>query len=917
LRFTTYWESSLKTNLKVTYAVLLALASARGGMLYAADAADTDVDAGAQLGEVVVTAERRSESVQDVPITIQAITGEQLKTLSVQTLDDVIKYTPNITLGTSGPGQTDIYMRGLGGSSAGGQSAATFAPFPNVAVYLDDQSLQFPAHNVDVYMVDMERIEVLEGPQGTLFGGGAEAGAIRYITNKPKLDATSGNAEATYGWTTHGDANSAVNATFNLPLIENTLAVRAVIYDDRRGGYIDNVPSQFQRSNNDSGNFYSGIKPGANGLCPNGLGTTSGFCVPLNDTVGNNYGIAHNASNPVEYSGLRASALWKISDDWDALVVQSFQNLEADGVSTQYPVGSNGQVLGPWEVTEFVPAVDKDRYENTALTINGKIADLKAVYTGGFLDRHVDQTNDYSNYTRSADGFYYTCSGGASGAGFGTPGSGPGVPPGGTTPVCYSPITSWRDQVTNQHLSQEFRVSTPDEWRLRGIVGAYYEKFKIEDNMNFYYKTIPNCNPLNLSIALAGGPVCLADVGPLPGSTASDPGLRNDNTAFGEDVHRGYGQTAFFGSADFDIIPKTLTVTLGTRWYHYTEYELGSKYTTGLECENIANPCYGGTTSIDAENEHKGYHGFKSRGNITWHITPDIMAYYTYSEGFRPGGFNRTVANKAKDSEGNSQYGNPLSYAPDSLINNEIGIKSEFLDHRVMVNLSAYRMEWDNTQFTLYDPTALGNTTFVVNGSSYQVDGVELQLAVQPIQGLTIQGSSVWNSPSQSNSPCLVANNPAASGDPDGAKVGQCITEVKGQPYANPFGVQGTRPAFAPAIEFNLRARYEWSFGNDYKPFVQAGLSHVGDMSNQPANYVSGDLPSELNPTTTRLRYDQPGYTTYDAAIGVGKDNWMVKLYGENLGNSDASLFTSSAQFIKSEVPLRPRIINLNFGYKF
>src|SRR5580693_6443216 len=682
VRFTTHWESSLKTNLKVTYAVLLALAGARGGMVHAADV-DADADTGNTLGEVVVTAQRRNESIQDVPITIQAITGEQLKTLSVDTLDDVIKYTPNVTLGTNGPGQGDINIRGLSSGSVGGQSIATFASFPNVAVYLDDQSVQFPGRNLDILAVDMERIEVLEGPQGTLFGGGAEAGAIRYITNKPKLDATSGDAEGTYGWTAHGDPNTAAHVTLNVPLIDNTLGARLVIYDDRRGGYIDNVPSLFTRSNNDSGNYYAGIKPGGNGLCPNGLGTTGGFCVPANDTIGNNFSIAHSASNRVEYNGLRGSLLWKISEDWDALIVQSFQNLEADGVSTQYPFGSNGQPLGPWQVTTFEPAYDKDHYENTALTINGKIGDLKAVYTGGFLDRHIDDVNDYSNYTRSAEGFYYTCAGGASGGGFGNPGSGPGVPAGGTDPVCYSPITSWRDQVTNQHLSQEFRLSTPDNWRMRGILGAYYEKFKVLDNMNFYYKTIPGCNPLNLSIALTGGPVCVADVGPLPGSTANDPGVRNDNTAFGEDVHRGYGQTAFFGSVDFDIVPKVLTLTAGTRWYHYTEYELGSKYETGFACENIAGPCYGDTTSIDAENEHKGYHGFKSRANLTWHVTPDILAYFTYSEGFRPGGFNRTVAKKADDSEGNPQYNSPLSYAPDSLINHEIGIKSEFFDHRV------------------------------------------------------------------------------------------------------------------------------------------------------------------------------------------------------------------------------------------
>ena len=96
-------------------------------------------------------------------------------------------------------------MRGLSAGFAGDQSSATFAPFPNVAIYLDDQSMQFPARNLDVYMVDMERIEVLEGPQGTLFGGGAEAGVIRYITNKPKLERHRGQCRGELRHTAHGD----------------------------------------------------------------------------------------------------------------------------------------------------------------------------------------------------------------------------------------------------------------------------------------------------------------------------------------------------------------------------------------------------------------------------------------------------------------------------------------------------------------------------------------------------------------------------------------------------------------------------------------------------------------------------------------------------------------------------------------
>src|SRR6202000_174442 len=133
--------------------------------------------------------------------TIQAFTGDTLADLNVNTIDDILKYTPNVTYGTNGPGQGEITMRGLSNGFRGSQSSATIGNFPNVAIYLDDQSMQFPARNVDIYMVDMDRIEVLEGPQGTLFGGGAEAGAVRYITNKPKLDTFEANVEGTYGLT--------------------------------------------------------------------------------------------------------------------------------------------------------------------------------------------------------------------------------------------------------------------------------------------------------------------------------------------------------------------------------------------------------------------------------------------------------------------------------------------------------------------------------------------------------------------------------------------------------------------------------------------------------------------------------------------------------------------------------------------
>src|SRR5947207_8771362 len=232
----------MKPNPRISAAVAAVLWAPGTAMVFAAPA-DTATATGSELEEVIVTAQHRSESIQDVPITIQAITGDQLGKLSVTTVDDDVQLRPNVTFSANGPGQGNIYMRGLSVGFAGSQSSASINPFPNVATYLDEQSLTFPGRNLDIYMLDMERIEVLEGPQGTLFGGGAEAGALRYITNKPKLDVAEGRAEAGYSATAHGDPNSSANAVLNVPLITGKLAARGGLCSERTGGYSHNVPN--------------------------------------------------------------------------------------------------------------------------------------------------------------------------------------------------------------------------------------------------------------------------------------------------------------------------------------------------------------------------------------------------------------------------------------------------------------------------------------------------------------------------------------------------------------------------------------------------------------------------------------------------------------------------------------------------
>jgi outer membrane receptor protein involved in Fe transport len=884
----------------------LLLISASGAALvahsaaFAADAGSAPAPNGATgVEEIVVTAERRDETVQKVPMTVQALSGATLSSLNVATFDDVVRYTPNISFSNNGPGQGEIFMRGLSAGGSGSQSSAALGSFPNVAIYLDDQSMQFPGRNADIYMADMARVEVLEGPQGTLFGGGAEAGALRYITNKPKLNTTSANVEAGYGFTDGGAPNENINATFNLPLVTDKLAVRVVLYDERRGGYIDNVPSTFSRTNSDLGNYTLGIKPNNSGLCPNGLAAgAGGYCTVGGAQSINNSSVAGNNQNPTTYEGVRASALYQVNNDWDVLITQSYQSLDAEGVSFEEPTSVNFQPLQPLQVTTFSPAYDKDKFENTSWTVNGKIDGLRIVYTGSYMVRNISQQMDYTNYSRAPYGVYYQCTGGANGFG-------------GGKATCYSPITNWQDTVKNTHLTNEIRISSPDTSRFRFIVGGFLEEFRLYDDMNFNYKTIPSCNAANLAAALAGGPTCLADLAPAAASTVYQPGIRGDNTAFGEDIQRGYDQAALFGSFDYDIIPNVLTVTAGTRYYRYTETETGSVFSSFGGCVDVPNGQCASDTNLNAEHLHAVYSGFRSRANITWHITPDTMVYYTFSQGFRPGGFNRTTVSGAKLG-GVNQYVAPLSYGPDSLTNHEIGLKSEFLDHRLQLNLSAYYMIWENVQFGLFNPAAGFNYAFGVNGPSYHDEGVEAQFVGKVAEGLTVQGSGSLNRDRQSSSPCLMDDVAGT------AAFGKCITTYTSQgvtqTFPNPFGQVGGVSAFSPTFEGNLRARYEWQVGG-YKAHAMVGGNYVGSMYSEPASYVSGQ--GVTFPTSTLLRYLQPGYATLDASIGAAKDNWHVELYGTNLTDSHASTFTSAAQYIKAETPLRPLVVGLKIGASF
>ncbi|MGA2191378.1 MAG: TonB-dependent receptor [Steroidobacteraceae bacterium] len=592
---------------------------------------------------------------------------------------------------------------------------------------------------------------------------------------------------------------------------------------------------------------------------------------------------------------------------------------------------TGGTPLPPLSVSLYNPSYNDDKFENTAVTVNGNINDFKLVYAGSYLVRNVDQQTDYTNYARGKWGYYYQCTGFSKSY----------DPP----TKCNSPSAVWQDTERLTHLSQELRLSTPNDWRVRALTGLFYEDYKIDDNTEWLYRTLPECSP---SLTTE----CYLAVQPPPGQTANDPNVRNANTGFFDDVQRGFDQKAIFSSVDFDIIPKVLTLTGGTRYFHFDDHvaggDVGSFYckfyggynaTSFTPCSTANNNGFnhnfypGSPGSIAGYNvgpygydfnksptNHMTENGFRSRGNLSWKITPDTLVYYTYSEGYRPGGFNRGsngalpqgyVPGVSPSSKCGytgvpaCQYYTPLTWESDNLINQEIGWKTEWFNHRLQVNGAIYQEKWDNVQTSFFDPQqGLGNLTFNTNGPYYRVRGMELQIVAQPMAGLSINTSMAYNDSRLVNSPSLTNNNPnsqgVASGGPytgaNTTSIGQAISSVP-----NVYGAQGSRLAESPLFEGNIRARYEW-FAGDYRAFVQAGANHIGETLNQTGNVTP---------------FIQPGYTTYDASTGIGKDRWTVTAYGQNLGDNLASAYTSSNQFVVTQTVLRPRVLGIRFGYKF
>jgi iron complex outermembrane recepter protein len=628
----------------------------------------------------------------------------------------------------------------------------------------------------------------------------------------------------------------------------------------------------------------------------------------------NNKALVADAFNPVTYQGGRLEALYQLDDDWTVLIAQSYQDMEADGVFTEAATNAFGQPQPELTVQLFNPSYDKDRFENSALTITGRVGPLKLLYAGSYLERKVEQLQDYTAYAHGgvyAD--YYQC-----------------VYLGTARAQCFTPSSYWHETLRNTHESHELRLATPEGQRIRGVGGLFYENYTTHDQLDWYYLTaIPYFNPIGPPTdyySLDGQVVCGCTPGAtlMPGGvTSNNPNVRPPGDGFFNDITRSYRQRAAYASLDFEVVPRVLTLTAGTRYYSTASSEVGSTVSS-FEC-NISvnpaapNPCINREfINLNALDLDRSYTGFRSRANLSWNVTDDVLLYYTWSQGFRPGIFNRGLGTPffsplfdpvptggtpypwQAQAVKHGGWTAPYDVAPDTLTNNEVGWKTTWFDHRLQWNGGLYQENWYNAQIGAMDQPLVGGA--IINGGDYRVDGLETSGQARLGEGLTVDVAAAWNHSELTRE--------AVFRWADGTPIDfSTLEDQTGRMLSNPAGVLGSPLAGAPPFQGNLRVRYELSFGG-YNAFAQLGVVH---QSHSLATIDRLGLDAQGNSTY----YDLPPFTTYQAALGATRNRWLVQLSGENLTDTRAELWVNYRDYYKAITVNRPRTIGLRVSYSF
>ena len=721
----------------------------------------TSATADEQLEEVVVTAQKREQNAQDIPMSISTLVGETLNELNIKDFADYVLQLPSVSSVQRRPGMGQIFMRGI---SDGGNSNQSLQG-PAVAIYLDEAPVTAIGDNLDVHIYDINRIEVLSGPQGTLYGASAQAGNLRIITNKPTDEFDSG-ANFSLSTTDGGEPSNLVEGFVNIPLTDNA-ALRIVGFSDNEGGYIDAV--------------------------------SDSITYPLSGITRTNEGYVKSDFNEAMTKGYRAALRVDLSDSWTLDAKVMGQQTETDGVWDHEP-----ERLGKYKVGRFFEDSQDDDWTKFSATITGDIGFADLTFTTSALDRDFEVLSDYSHY--SVNGYvegYYTCYTYYFGD-------------------CVDPSVQFENDTTQEVTTHELRIASKDNAKLNWILGTFYNESDLKYNSQWH---VPTINP----------------AAAVP--TTKDLYYQTDQTRVDE-------ETAHFGELYYQATDKIL-LTLGLR-----KFENETKLKGFVGTIWWPNSLYGSSTRPD--NVNSGFKGDDTitKINLSYDINDKTLAYVTISEGYRPGGANRTT-----------QLG--ATYEADYLENREIGIKHTSADGKFRLNAASYQMDWDDIQLGWFD-SSISLLGLVDNVGKAESNGFELDATYLMTDKLQV-------SVAYSDNEATLKEDYLLRGAVE-ARAGQDLP-------------------FTPDTKYTLNINYDHS-----------------DTAFGQINYVKTD--SMWNDLFYDNRENQDAYGILNASWTLVRDNKLIQIFAENLTNEAAELFINNEDVQRLTTVNRPRTIGVKFSWK-
>jgi outer membrane receptor protein involved in Fe transport len=776
-----------------------ALAAAVSTVLSMAGTASAQTTIG--LEEVIVTATRRAERLQDVPESISAFDSQAIAMRGLQQMDDYAKLVPGMSLGVREPGGTTIVFRGVAASGL------SFGSVSSSALYLDEQPITQSGRNPDPRLIDIERIEALRGPQGTLYGASSQSGTLRVITSKPDPAGFSAWVDTQVSQVDGGDTGYDVSAMVNVPLVADRIALRLVGFTAEDAGFIDNV-----LSDSPGGTF-------------------------------DNSNVVEKDVNSSETSGGRVTLGWDVTENVNATLGAVFQDMKTDGHSD---VSVGGADLTQVRFEE--ESLD-DKWYQLALTVNASLPFGDLVVSASYFDRDFRYEADATDYEFTfnqnfincdPDTSYYNCD----------------------YFIVYDFGGDPRGFATNDEQTEittfEARLQSPadSESRWSWLVGAFYSEEKGHTEFDSFIRGYENTGSFEYFSVLepyySGNPLAATERWYLG---RYDTALE---------------QIAVFGEVGFDVT-ENFTITAGGRWFDYDR-----KFAQFAQQPEGFN----GFTLLDG-NQQTSEDGTVVKLNATYRIDRDRLVYATYSEGFRVGGSNPLRPASIL----------PRDYDSDDLENYEIGAKTEWLDNRVRLNVSAYYMKWNNFAVQIEDPQKALFQLGFVNLPSADITGIEAEFAVNLTEQWQLDGSFSYND----------------------AEIADATTIVFVDPEEGPLEftvAKGARLPLTPDWSASLGIEYR-SPGRllNAQPFARFDYAYQG----QSVNSLEG-IESVVSFTPVDV---QDAYQTGDFRFGLEGENWNGSFFVDNVWDERAELFFSNRWAVQRLSINRPRTFGIQFRYDF